>query len=35
MTNKLRECVMELRKNHTNREIGGALSEYLEGTTVL
>lgn len=30
MTNKLHECVTELRKNHTNREIGGALSEYFQ-----
>lgn len=30
MANKLHECVTELRKNHTNREIGGALSEYFQ-----
>lgn len=30
MANKLHECVTELRRNHTNREIGGALSEYFQ-----
>lgn len=28
MANKLRECVMELHKNNTGKEVAGAFSEY-------
>lgn len=30
MANKLHECITELQKNHTDKEISGALSEYFQ-----